>query len=171
MIRLGGRLPSPIRFAFASRGSVEAGLLAYYFLKQVCMNPRRDLAACTFYEERGASSLRGEQDVIQRVQTGEYDGGSVSNRTLEKILEEGDLARDAVRVFWSSPSYSHCCFTAQDHLDDATYREIAQAFVSVEDSDPLGKSVLEWEACNSFVLGITEGWEALEVVAEEEGLI
>ena len=159
------------RFAFASRGSVEAGLLAYYFLKQVGINPRRDLSACTFYEERVASSLRGEQDVIQRVQQGDYDAGSVSNRTLERMLEEGDLARDAVRIFWSSPGYSHCCFTAQDHLDDSTYREIAQAFVSVDDSDPMGKSVLEWEACEAFVPGITDGWEALEVVAEEEGLI
>ena len=31
--------------------------------------------------------------------------------------------------------------------------------------------VLEWEGCKAFVPGITEGWEALEVVAEEEGLI
>ena len=54
------------RFAFGSRGSVQAGLLAYYFLKQVGINPRRDLAACSFYEERGTSSLSDERDVIER---------------------------------------------------------------------------------------------------------
>jgi phosphonate transport system substrate-binding protein len=34
------------RFAFASRGSVQAGLLAYYFLKQTGVDPEKDLGAC-----------------------------------------------------------------------------------------------------------------------------
>jgi hypothetical protein len=37
--------------------------------------------------------------------------------------------------------------------------------------DPLGKTALDAEGCKSFLPGITEGWELLEEVAEEEGLI
>src|SRR5712692_1922647 len=40
------------RFAFGARGSVEAGLLAYHFLKQGGIEPSQDLALATFCEER-----------------------------------------------------------------------------------------------------------------------
>ena len=160
------------RFAFGSRGSVQAGLFAYYFLKQVGINPRHHLAACTFYEERQPTSRSDERDVIDRVGKGEYDAGAVSQRTLEVMEGEGTLPENSIRVFWSSPGYSHCCFTAQNDMDAALSKKITQAFLSVDRTDPVGKAVLEGEGCRAaFVPGTLEGWEMLEVVAEEEGLI
>ena len=43
------------RFALGSRGSVETGLLAHHFLKESGINPGRDLAVCSFSEDRQAS--------------------------------------------------------------------------------------------------------------------
>ncbi len=37
--------------------------------------------------------------------------------------------------------------------------------------DPLGKTAMEAEGCKAFLPGTTEGWETLERVAEEEGII
>ena len=34
-----------------------------------------------------------------------------------------------------------------------------------------GKAAMDAEGCKAFLPGITEGWETLEQVAEEEGLI
>ena len=48
---------------------------------------------------------------------------------------------------------------------------VTDVFLAVDGRDPVGKAVLEAEACKTFVPGITEGWETLEKVAEEEGLI
>ncbi len=159
------------RFALGSRESVEGGLLPYHFLKQVGINPRRDLAACTFHEERQPSSLSGERDVIERVRKGEYDAGAVSQVTLKRLEAEGTLPWGSVRIFWTSPGYSHCCFTARGDMDRALSQKITQAFVSMDYGDPVGKAVLDGEACRSFVPGVTEGWETLEKVAEEEGLV
>ena len=92
-------------------------------------------------------------------------------RTLEGMKEQGAIPEDAIRVFWTSPGYSHCCFTAQGDMDTALSHEIEQAFVSVNDRDPVGKAVLEAEGCGSLVPGITEGWEIIEKAAEQEGLI
>ena len=50
-------------------------------------------------------------------------------------------------------------------------RKITQAFVSMAYDDPLGKTALEAEGCKAFVPGVTAGWEVLEAVAEEEGLL
>ncbi len=46
-----------------------------------------------------------------------------------------------------------------------------EAFLSVDTRDPAGRSVLEAEDCGAIVLGINEGWELLEQVAQERGLV
>ena len=159
------------RFALGKRGSVEAGLLAHYFLKEAGINPARDLGACTFFQERHATSQSDEKDVIERVKSGEYDAGAVSGRSLTSLQEQGVVAEDSIRKFWSSPGYSHCCFTAQSDMDPALYKKLEEAFESVDGNDPIGRAILEAEACNSLQAGITEGWEMMEKAAEAEGLV
>ena len=163
--------PKGKRFAFGSRGSVQAGLLAYYFLKQEGINPMSDLALCTFHDERQPSAQSDERDVIERVRRGEYDAGAVCQSTLQRLEKEGILRKGSVRILWSSPGYSHCCFTAHSDMDTALSQKITQSFLSMDYGEPVGKAVLDEEGCKAFVPGITEGWEALEIAAEEEGLI
>ena len=86
-------------------------------------------------------------------------------------MEKGTVAADAVRVFWTSPSYSNCCFTAQRDMEPSLYRQLEDAFESVDGSDAAVKAILEAEACSSMSRGISEGWEILEKAAQEEGLI
>ncbi len=159
------------RFAFGARSSVEAGVLAYHFLKESGITPQRDLAACTFFDERQPSSLSDQRDVIERVRNREYDAGAVSRRTLEVMEQQGVLPSEEIRTFWSSPGYSHCCFTAHNDLDAEMSRKVTDAFLTVDLNDPVGQAVLEAEACDYFVPGIAEGWDTLEKVAEAEGLI
>jgi phosphate/phosphite/phosphonate ABC transporter binding protein len=155
------------RLALGSRGSAQAGLLPYYFLKQQGLDPQRDLAACTFTEERQPSALSDERAVVDLVLKGEYDAGAVSRRTLEVLAEQGQHIQDTLRVVWSSPGYSHCCFTAQQELDAGLAQKITEAFRSMQYHDPLGKEVLDAEGCKAFVPGITTGWEALESALRE----
>ena len=159
------------RFAFGRRGSVQTGLLAHYFLKQSGINPRSDLAQFTFYDERDAGSTPDELDVIERVRADEYDAGAVSLGTLDAMNRKGALPADSVRVLWSSPGYSHCCFTAQGDMNGAVSDEVEQAFVSIDDSDAVGRAVLKAEECRSVVSGISEGWDLIEAAALEEGLL
>ena len=159
------------RFAFGRRDSVETGLLAHHFLKEAGIDPRRDLETASFQDQRQPASNPGEWDVLQRVASGEYHAGAVSKRTLEVLGEQGTPVEGDLRAFWSSPGYSHCCFTAQAGMDPELAKKITDAFVSMDPADPTAKGVLEGEACNSFVPGITHGREAVELAAEEEGLI
>ena len=87
------------------------------------------------------------------------------------MAQDGTLPRDDFRIFWSSPGYSHCCFTSQQALDPSLAAEIEAAFLSVTADDPVGKSVLDGEACDHFIPGIDEGWDLIEKAAEAEGLI
>ena len=158
-------------FAFGRRSSEQAGLLPLHFLKEMGINPREDLSLSTFYEERESQTRSDERDVVERIVNGEYDAGSVSERTLEVMAGEGLLHGGQVRIFWSSPGYSHCCFTAQADMEPDLYREVEQAFLAVDYGDPLGKTVLDAEGCSSFVPGVTDGWEIIEKAAAAEGLV
>lgn len=158
-------------FAFGRRSSVQAGLLAYAFLKESGIDPRKDLSSNSFYDDRQSKTKFDERDVVERVSSGEFDAGAVSQRAMETMAEDGTLPRDDVRIFWSSPGYSHCCFTSQSDLDPSLAAEIESAFLSVTAEDPVGKSVLDGEACDHFVPGIEVGWELIEKAAVAEGLL
>jgi phosphate/phosphite/phosphonate ABC transporter binding protein len=159
------------RVALGSRGSMQAGLLPYYFLQQLGLDPAHDLAVCSFYDERQGDSHSDERDVVERVARREYDAGAVSRRTIETLQGQGTPAPDNFRIIWSSPGYSHCCFTAHHDMDPALVDKITQAFVSIDVQDGAGKAVLEGEACKAFVPGITTGWETLEKAPEQAGFL
>jgi len=159
------------RFAFASRGSVQAGLLAYYFLKQAGVHPDNDLALATFAEDRPADAPSGEAGVIALVQARHYDAGAVSAHTLRTLQDKGQSRQGDVRVFWSSPGHSHCCFTSHCDIDDALAERITAAFTAMRLDDPEHRQVLELEGCKAFVPGTADGYDTLEAAAEEEGLV
>src|SRR5438128_4657671 len=93
------------RVALGSRGSMQAGILPYYFLQQLGLNPAHDLAVCSFYDERQGTARSDERDVVERVGRKEYDAGAVSQRTIEVLRAEGTLAPDSLHIVWSSPGY------------------------------------------------------------------
>src|ERR1700739_1544974 len=159
------------RVALGSRGSMQAGLLPYYFLQQLGLDPARDLAVCSFYVERQGNSYLDERDVVERVGRRAYDAGYVSQRNIETLQAEWTLAPDGLRIIWSSPGYSHCCFTAHSDMEPALVQKITHAFVSIDAQDPAGTTVLEGEACKAFVPGITTGWETLEKAAEQASIL
>jgi len=105
------------------------------------------------------------------VAAGEYDAGAVSGYALKKLRAKGRFPEEKVRVFWSSPPYSHCCFTAQRELDDNLAQRITAAFASMNYADPVHKEVFDLEGCTAFVPGTAEGFDTLEAAAKEEGLI
>ena len=158
------------RFAFGSRSSVPAGLLAYHYLKEAGLIPDQDLVY-TFHEERTATDRGDEAVVVDLVATGAYDAGAISGNSLAILRARGRFPDAHVRVFWQSPSYSHCCFTAQRCIDDALAQKITAAFVAMRYDDPEHRQVLELEHCQAFVPGTTEGFDTLEQAAEAEGLI
>ena len=83
-------------FAFGNRSSVQAGLLAYSFLKDSGIDPRKDLAANSFYDDRESGGKSDERDVIERVSSGEFDAGAVSQRVMETMAADGTLLRDTI---------------------------------------------------------------------------
>jgi ABC-type phosphate/phosphonate transport system substrate-binding protein len=158
------------RVALGSRGSVQVGLLPYHFLKEAGLDPECDLV-CTVHEERPSTTRNAEAVVVDLVVSGEYDAGAISGLTLRTLRARGQFPDDRLRVFWRSPCYSHCCFTAQHSIDDALADKITAAFVAMGYDNPEHREVLDLEHCTAFVPGTGEGFDILEKAALTEGLI
>ena len=159
------------RVALGRRGSEQAGLVPYYMLRQSGLDLKSDLTAISFYDDRNSPITSDERDVVERVNSGEFDAGAVSRKTLESMAEDGSLAQVSIAAFWSSAPYSHCCFTAQRNLDPQLAGQIESAFLSITGSDETEQAVLRGEACDSFVPGMDHGWELVEAAALAEGLV
>ncbi len=159
------------RFAFAARDSVEAGLLPVYFLKQMGIIPSRSLEAADFYDQRNRQHNNDQIDVALQVLDRTYDAGAVSARTLDTLTDRHGIDSADLKVFWSSPGYSHCCFTARPEIDPDEAAQVTAALVSVDDTDETGRAVLKAEACGQLLPGIQDGWELVEAAALAEGLI
>jgi phosphonate transport system substrate-binding protein len=158
------------RFAFGRRSSVPAGLLAYHYLKEAGLVSDHDLV-CTFHDERSPTERGDEAAVIDLVASGAYDAGAISGNTIATLRAQERFPDDRLRVFWRSPGYSHCCFTAQRRIDDALADKITAAFLAMRYDDPEHRQVLELEHCKAFVPGTTDGFDTLEQAAAAEGLI
>lgn len=158
------------RVALGRQGSVQAGLLPYHFLKEAGLLPDADLS-CTFYEERPPTDKGDEASVVDLVASGEYDAGAVSGVTIRTLRASGRFPEDRVRVFWSSPGYSHCCFTAQPSMDETLAQRITEAFMAMRYDNPEHRAVFDLEHCTAFIPGTPEGFDTLEKAALAEGLI
>ena len=159
------------RFAFAARDSVEAGLLPVHFLKEIGIHPSRSLSAADFYDQRQSEHSNDQVDVALQVLNRRYDAGAISARAFDTLSERHGIDTAQLRVFWSSPGYSHCCFTARPELDAEEAAKVTDALVSVDDTDDAGRAVLKAEACDRLLPGIDDGWELVEAAALAEGLI
>src|SRR5215469_357978 len=83
------------RVALGSRASMQAGLLPYYFLQQLGLDPANDLAVCSFYDERRSDARSDERDVMERVRQHEYDAGAVSGGRSGPCRQRGRSRRTA----------------------------------------------------------------------------
>ena len=159
------------RFALGARNSVQAGLLPVHFLKQLGIKPSNDLAAADFYDQRSPVRASDELDVVAQVLSREYDAGAISGRVLDTLQPDNGIDPTALRVLWTSPGYSHCCFTARPDLAARDAADFTAAMVSVDDSNEVGRAVLKAEACDRLLPGIDDGWDIVEAAALAEGLI
>jgi ABC-type phosphate/phosphonate transport system substrate-binding protein len=159
------------RIALGARASMQAGLLPYYFLQQLGLDPAHDLAVCSFYDDRQGGAPTDERDVVERVGRHEFDAGAVSGRTTEALRAEGMLASEGLRIIWSSPGYSHCCFTAHSDMDPALVEKITRTFCCYRCAGSRGQSGSGRRGCNAFVPGITTGWGTLEKAAEQAQIL
>jgi phosphonate transport system substrate-binding protein len=155
------------RFAVASRDSAHAAILPLYFLHQNGMLPDKDLTLLRFDTDVGKHGDTGtsEEEVVRAVSHREADAGALGKATWEAYVAAGRIDPQELRIFWTSPGYCHCNFTARADFPAALAERFAQAMLAMDYQKPEHKKIMDLEGLTRWVPGRTEGYRELEEAA------
>jgi phosphonate transport system substrate-binding protein len=72
-----------------------------------------------------------------------------------------------LRIFWTSPGYCHCNFTARADFPAALAERFAQAMLAMDYQKPEYKQIMDLEGLTRWAPARTEGCQELEAAAQE----
>jgi phosphonate transport system substrate-binding protein len=160
-------------FALASRDSSHAAILPLYFLHQNGINPDTDLTLLRFDTDVGKHGDTGtsEEEVVRAVLDREAEAGALGQATWDAYVAAGRIDLQKLRIFWTSPGYCHCNFTARADFPAALAERFAQALLAMDYQKPEHKQIMDLEGLTRWVPGRTEGYQELEDEARELGML
>ena len=161
------------RFALASRDSSHAAILPLYFLHQNGIHPDKDLTLLRFDTDVGKHGDTGtsEEEVIRAVLNREADAGALGKATWDAYVAAGRIDPQKLRIFWTSPSYCHCNFTARADFPAELAQRFTQTILAMDYQQPEQKRIMDLEGLTRWVPGRTEGYQELEDEARELNML
>jgi phosphonate transport system substrate-binding protein len=152
------------RFALGSRDSSHAAILPVHFLREAGFDPEKDLSLVRFDTDIGKHGDTGtsEQDVVRAVTEGSADAGAIGKATWDAFVAAGLIDLRTLVIFWTSPGYSHCNFTARAELPASLAERFTKAIQAMDYSDPKWKQIMNLEGLTRWMPGSTEGYDELE---------
>ena len=158
--------------ALGSRDSGHAAILPIHFLAEEGLREGGDFRTLRFDTDVGKHGDTGtsEVDVLRAVLDGRADAGAVGSPFWEGVQREQIVPTAALTVVWSSPSYSHCMFTARADLETELERRFTEALLRMSIDNPAHRPILEAEGLKRWVPADIQGYEALEQACRNQGL-
>src|SRR5262249_7421790 len=104
------------RVALGTHDSVQAGILPLYFMKQIGVDPTKEITTIRFDLDVGKHGDTGtsEVEVLKAVSAGEVDAGAIGDQYWARTLTENLVDNTKVQAVWTSPEYCHCNFTIRE---------------------------------------------------------
>jgi phosphonate transport system substrate-binding protein len=161
------------RFALGSRDSSHAAILPVHFLREAGLDPEKDLNVVRYDADIGKHGDTGtsEQDVVRAVTEGSADAGAIGRATWDAFVAAGSIDPQVLRLFWSSPGYSHCNFTARTELSPSLVERFTETIQAMDYNDPKWKQIMSLEGLTRWMPGSTEGYDELEREARRLNLL
>jgi phosphonate transport system substrate-binding protein len=158
--------------ALGSRDSGHAAILPVHFLRQQGLEEGRDYRSLRFNTDVGKHGDTGtsEVDVLRAVLDGRADAGAVGSPFWANVQAQGIAPAGAVTAIWTSPSYSHCMFTARVDLEADLRRRFVDALLAMDFDKPAHKPVLEAEGLRRWIVADLDGYESLQQACSEQGM-
>jgi phosphonate transport system substrate-binding protein len=112
-------------FAFGSVSSTSGSLYPAIMLRDAGIDYRTDLGNFNY--------TNGHDATAQAVTNGQVDAGGLEDRILHNLQDEGTVDEGSVRVVEESEPIEGYPWVVRDALPDDLKREIAQAFLDLDD--------------------------------------
>jgi phosphonate transport system substrate-binding protein len=157
--------------ALGSRDSGHAAILPVYFLEQQGMHEGRDYQALRFNNDVGKHGDTGtsEVEVVRAVLDGRADAGAIGSPFWNTVRKDRLVPEGGLTEVWSSPTYSHCMFTARPDFPLEQQEQFVEALLAMSYDNPVHRPILEAEGLRRWLTPHTDGYVALREAAGQQG--
>ncbi|MGH1448976.1 MAG: putative selenate ABC transporter substrate-binding protein [Pseudomonadaceae bacterium] len=150
-------------FAFGSVSSTSGHLMPRYFMQQ------EGIDADAFFSRIAFS---GAHDATAAwVESGRVDAGVLNASVWDKLVAEGKVDTDKVRVYQRTPTYFDYNWTVRGDLEPELVEKIRQAFLKLDPENPEHKAILDLQRASRFIETSPENYEGIEQAARAAGLL
>ena len=158
------------RLALGLQDSAQAAILPVHYLRQAGLGKDAvELIRINSDVGKHGDTGRSELDALRAVLAGEADAAALGVNTWESIGRE-QLMPGAFEAFWTSPTYSHCNFTALPSLTADRVDPWLQALFAMDWENPRHREVLELEGLRKWVPPELDGYASLFEAVDEQGI-
>jgi ABC-type phosphate/phosphonate transport system substrate-binding protein len=149
------------RIALGSRDSAQAAILPLHYLQQAGLAESDvDLMRINSDVGKHGDTGRSEYDALRAVLDDQADVAALGSNTWAAMNREGALA-DSFDLYWTSPEYSHCNFTALSALSEERAEPWVQRLLAMDWDNPEHRPILEMEGLRRWVLPKLAGYDSL----------
>ena len=158
------------RLALGSQDSAQAAILPVHYLRQAGLGDGDvDLLRINSDVGKHGDTGRSELDALRAVMDDKADAAALGINTWEAIGRD-ELMPGAFEVFWESPTYSHCNFTALPALSDERVQPWVDHLLAMDWDNPAHRPILEMEGLRRWVRPQLEGYASLFEAVREQGI-
>ena len=158
------------RLALGSQDSAQAAILPVHYLRQAGLGEDAvELIRINSDVGKHGDTGRSELDALRAVLSGDADAAALGINTWESIGRE-QLMPGAFEAFWTSPTYSHCNFTALPTLTADRVDPWLQALFAMDWENPQHREVLELEGLRKWVPPELDGYASLFAAVDDQGI-
>jgi len=158
------------RLALGSKDSAQAAILPVQFLADAGIGDD-DVQLLRINSDVGkhGDTGRSELDALRAVLDERADAAAIGINTWEAIGRD-ELMPGAFEVFWESPIYSHCNFTALHSLPDERVQPWVDHLLAMDWENPAHRPILEMEGLRKWVLPKLDGYQSLVDAVAAQGI-
>lgn len=158
------------RLALGSQDSAQAAILPVHYLREAGLGEDEvELLRINSDIGKHGDTGRSELDALRAVMDDKADAAALGINTWEAIGRD-ELMPGAFEVFWESPTYSHCNFTALPTLPDERAQPWVDHLLAMDFDNPVHRPILEMEGLRQWVLPRLEGYSSLFDAVKEQGV-
>lgn len=150
-------------FSFGSQSSTSGHLMPRSFLMQAGLEPDRDFRRVAYSGAHDAT--------VAAVAAGKVAAGALNISVWDKLVAEGKVDTQRVRVFYTTPAYYDYNWTVHAQMPAPLREKLRAAFLALSRDTAEGREVLELQRATRFVPTSPDNYKGIEAAARAAGLI
>lgn len=150
--------------SFGSKLSTSGHLMPRHFIQTELNSTPEDFFS--------SLSFSGSHDrTAYNVRDGEVKLGVANREIIEKMLQDGRLSRNNIKIIWQTPPYSDYVWSVQKSMETELKNKLRDAFLKLSKHNPTDATILERTGANIFLPANRSDYKQLRHIAAQRGLL